>query len=284
MRMEERYRSGIDTSVKPDTIAYSTVLLCWANSRLRNAATNAERLLYRMEKLYAEGHFDVRPNEKCYSAVINCWARSRSPDAAQRAESVLQRMEYMYEAGISDAIPNTICCNAVLNCYAKSKLPDKAQRALYLIQRMNEQSQSGIQEVKADIISYNCLLNACATTEGDPDTRREALEIAANTFKKLYQSEACTLTSHTYASFLKACGNLIPMGDERMNMMKTAFRLCCDEGQVDRPVLQELQRALPDELCNQLVRGYVINGKPDVEAIPFGWKRNVEASKVPDPQ
>jgi hypothetical protein len=143
----------------------------------------------------------------------------------------------------SDSLPNTICCNAVLNCYAKSRLPDKAQRSAYLIQRMNEQHLLGTQEVKADIISYNCLLNACATTEGDSVQRKIALEIALSTFKKLYKSKAFTLTSHTYSSLLKACGSLIEMNDDRMSLMKTAFRLCCENGQVDRKVLEELQRS-----------------------------------------
>ncbi len=162
-----------------------------------------------------------------------------------------------------------------MDCYAKSRLPDKAQRAAYLIQRMNEQHQVGKQDVKADLISYNCLLNACATTEGDTLQRKIALGIALTTFKKLYQSKTFTLTSHTYSSLLKSCGSLIEMGDDRISLMKTAFRLCCENGQVDRKVLEELQRALPSELCNQLLRGYVIDDKPDVAAIPFGWKRNV---------
>jgi len=280
LRMEERYNSGIDLSVKPDTIAYSTVLFCWANSQDENAPINAERLLHRMEHL-AGKDTNIRPNEKCYSAVISAWAKSHFLDAAQNAENVLQRMEYMFESGICDSLPNTICCNAVLNCYAKSQLLDKAQRALYLVQRMNEQHQSGIQEVKADIISYNCLFNACATSTEDSDQRKRALDIVLTTFKTLYQTKAFNLTSHTYASLLKAFGNLTEMSEERITLMKTVFRLCCDEGQVDRPVLKELQRTLPAELCNQLVRGYVTNGKPDVEAIPFGWRRNIMNSIAP---
>ena len=85
--MEERYKNESDSSIKPNTIEYSTVLLCWATSNHINAAINAERILHRMEHLNAEGHFDVRPNEKCYSAVISAWVKSKNIDATQHAES-----------------------------------------------------------------------------------------------------------------------------------------------------------------------------------------------------
>lgn len=100
LRMEEKYRNETDVSIKPNTIVYSTVLLCWATSNHSNAVVNAERLLQRMENLYMEGHIDVRPNAKCYSAVISSWAKSKNVDAAHRAESILRRMEYMYELGV----------------------------------------------------------------------------------------------------------------------------------------------------------------------------------------
>lgn len=100
LRMEEKYRNETDVTIKPNTIVYSTVLLCWATSNHSNAVVNAERLLQRMENLYSEGHIDVRPNEKCYSAVISSWAKSKNVDAAHRAESILRRMEYMYESGV----------------------------------------------------------------------------------------------------------------------------------------------------------------------------------------
>lgn len=100
LRMEEKYRNETDVSIKPNTIVYSTVLLCWATSNHSSAVINAERLLQRMENLYLEGHIDVRPNEKCYSAVISSWAKSKTVDAAYRAETILRRMEYMYESGV----------------------------------------------------------------------------------------------------------------------------------------------------------------------------------------
>jgi len=276
-QMHSEYLQTRNASIKPDTVAYSSALQCWANSRAHNAAVRAQRLLSEMETRFIAGDKSVRPNEQCYGAVIHCWAKNASPDAAVRAEKILAKMEQMHEKGINNVSPNTICCNALLDCYAKSVYEDKAQRALGLIRRMNEQYLMGNKSVKSDIISYNCLLNSCANTITEDETiKREAITIAVNALQQLVRSKDYFPTSYSFASFLKACSTLMPLGNERVELVKTAFRVCCDEGQVDRQVLLELELALPEQLYIPLLRGYVVDGKAQMEAIPDGWKRNVD--------
>ncbi|MFN9980347.1 MAG: hypothetical protein ACK53Y_10555, partial [bacterium] len=84
-RMEKLYRDTRKESVRPDTIAYNSVLLafskfCEQNDSLHNreGADNygerCEKMLRRMERLYNEGENpDARPDTYSYNSVMNTW-------------------------------------------------------------------------------------------------------------------------------------------------------------------------------------------------------------------
>ena len=95
-----------------------------AKSGGKDAATEAEKLLGKMHKLYEGGDLCVKPNVVTYGAVIDAHAKSGEKNAAARADSLLAKMIHLNQMDPitnSDLCPNTYVFNTVINAHAKSK-------------------------------------------------------------------------------------------------------------------------------------------------------------------
>ena len=83
----------------------------------------------------------------------------------------------------------------------------------------------------------------------------------------------------TYATFLKACRNLIPADtDARESSVNKVFKKCCDDGQVNDLVLRELKSAVVSEDQLQTLLGG-LSKDAVISDIPLSWKSNVKEIK-----
>ena len=107
------YKNG-NHEMKPDTVAFSSVMDGWAKMSHVDKPEAAERalaLLQRMKELDADG---MGPNARTYTSVLTALAKSGTWDACSRARSLLYEMEKEYENGKIELEPSNIHCKSAL--------------------------------------------------------------------------------------------------------------------------------------------------------------------------
>lgn len=282
-RMEKFYESG-KTQVSPTHVTYTAVIdayakQCSASSSVADAEA-AEALLQQMEGACAtEGtsNSSIRPNKISYTAVIDAWGKCREEGSAKRAEAVLHRMQQKYEEGDETVRPNAITYAVVINAYAKSnESTDKAQKAFDVLNRMHALYRTTRDpSFQPNTVAYTSCLNACAFTS-TLEERPLALSLLQQTMEELENSPYCKPNHRSYATFLRGLSNLMPAGDERDAISKATFENCCERGEVDYIVLENLRFASDNVYTQQL--GPL--SKAPVKALmlhdlPPEWSRNV---------
>ena len=85
-----------------------------AKSDAKDAASNAESILQRVEVLQASG-YDIRPDLITYNSALDAWAKSSEYEAASRAEALLLR--------------NAVSFTSVIDAFAKCLSVDGPRKA-----------------------------------------------------------------------------------------------------------------------------------------------------------
>jgi len=189
-----------DPSLEPDKYTFCTALRAWAKSSDRkHGATNAERVLAKMQSLYhsdpTHNHL-FKPNQVAYNIVLNAHAHSSEDGSAERAERMLNRMldkqtsktelEFPEAGTSSDTVsyddgiqPGRITFNTVLDAYAKSLRVGSAGKAKALLDRMIVLRDSGVIDFSPCETSYNTVINAYAKAafRGEEGSAESALAI-----------------------------------------------------------------------------------------------------------
>jgi hypothetical protein len=132
-----------DLDVRPDKYTFNTVIHAYSKTGGKEAATKAQDLLLRMQKMHKEGNVLAKADTITYNCVINCWAKSnRGGDAANEAEKLLNKMHRLYEMGDPDVKPNVVTYGAVIDAFAKSGQRGAASKADGLLANMIRSHQS----------------------------------------------------------------------------------------------------------------------------------------------
>lgn len=280
-RMMKLYDKGLG-HVKPTNAVFNCVLNAWSRSKDPAAPRKAEEIFQWMETQYrTTGDHLVRPNEVSLCAVLNAWANHAENGGAERAMQIWKH----HMNSVSDeergfrptiAIPNT-----VIKAVARSKDPDAVRKAEGILLRLEEDYRSGASSLRPDVTTYSSVINACAYCAGDSTKRAEALETALRTFHKLCAMKDVSPNNIVYGTFFKVIQNLMPVGEEREELVQTLFDQCCDQGHVDSFVLTQVRYASPS-LYRELVEGPCGLGGPnshDIETvlrnIPIEWSASV---------
>ena len=169
---------------------------------------------------------------------------------------MLEHMEQMHNSGYKDVAPNTVVYNNVILAYARSHFKEKAEYAMELLQSMKEQYERGNNRLRPDVITHNSVLHACAASSIhglNTSQKRKVLFIASNVFKTMKVSIDIKPTSYSYVLYLKACGNLIPVGKTRTDLLRKVFILCGEDGMVNREVVHQIQLSCSPILANDLL-------------------------------
>jgi pentatricopeptide repeat protein len=160
VEMMERGRNG-EKDVQPDVRTWATLLRAWAQCGCPDGAENAQRVLDKLEDLYARGVTNVRPNYVCYTTVMGAWGRSRKKGALDQMESILKRMEQKYEETLeADIRPNTVSYVTAIDAYVRRSERDAAQRAQATVDRMMKLYSKGLGHVRPTRIVFNTLIHA----------------------------------------------------------------------------------------------------------------------------
>lgn len=284
-RLKEHYESG-KTYLKPTRVVYNAVIDAWAKSgRGTFGARKAEALLKEMEEMYAKGDASLAPTVVTYNAILNSWASSGTLCAGHMAVKYLDRMTMLNGTkGEIEIRPNDRTFNAVINAIAKSDSEAKAQKSLRVLRRMDKLYQSGYKGAKPNAVIYNSVLNAAAfpSTSADPKTKRKALDTAIFTLHELQSSKYGKPTELTYATFMKACSNLLSTEDDASlrEVIEETFHQCKEDGVIGDMFLSRLREAAPEDLYEDLLSDVVVANRDNVRVddLPQSWRCNVRSS------
>jgi len=230
-----------DIECKPDVVCFTGVIHAYARCKTMDSKTKAEKaeeLFHRMESLYADGDASVKPTIQTCCALINAFTANGE---YERAEIVLQKLKkYKLQ-------PNRIFYNSLLKVLANSSKFDKAEQAMSLLYNMKEKSKRGRKNMSPNIITHENVILCAAYSHGGIEHKRTAMSIALNIFNQLFETSQDQMTTFTYGVFILACRNLLQSGEERVQIVKQVFDLCCEEGKLSNHIILQIQKSVPEE-------------------------------------
>jgi hypothetical protein len=164
----DRHLSDPANNPCPDTISFSTVMKCWGRSRDYSAPEQAEKLLRKLESLYAEGKEECKPDIYLYSLLMNCWSKSRNKKGPWRVESIFRNLQTMARNGNIEMTPDAACWNTAINAWIGD-----GQRAEALFMEMIETKQKNSNAaVSPTPITLTNVMNAWAKTRSSATPAR----------------------------------------------------------------------------------------------------------------
>lgn len=280
-RMMQLYAKGLG-HVRPTRPVFDVLIQAWSRSKEKNAAQNAEKIFHWMENQYNQGGDTlVRPNEITLCAVLNAWANQAENGGAARALQIWEHTNSVATQGDRGFRSTIAMANVVIKAIARSKDPDAVMKAERVLLKLEDDYRSGQSYVRPDVTTYSSVINACAYCVGNAAKRTEALQTALRTFYKLYHMKDENANNITYGTMLKAIQNLMPISEERIELVRKIFDMCCEDGCVDYFVLSQVRFASP-QLYRDLVEGPCGLGGPGLKYgldavlknVPTEWTAN----------
>lgn len=267
--------------VRPTRTVFNVLIHAWSRSKRPDSAKQAEKIFQWMESQYRAGDELVRPDEVSLCAVLNAWANQAENGGAERAQQIWEHTESisLEERGFQ---PTIAMPNIVIKAIARSKDPDAVSKAEAILLRLEKDYRSGKNFLRPDVTTYSSVINACAYCCGNAGKRAEALEIALRTFNKLNDIEDEKANNITYGTIFKAIQKLMPIGEDREELVRTLFDQCCEDGYVDHFVLTQvryaspqLYRSLVEGPCGLVEPGASTSVESILQNVPTEWTGNV---------
>jgi hypothetical protein len=107
------------------------------------------------------------------------------------------------------------------------------------------------------------IIKACGYTQGGGADKHKALRVLLECMGELKSATIISPTPLTYRTLLNATRALVDDDSRRRPISATIFETCCKNGQLDKTVLEALEKSQPDLYVK-------LPGD-----IPPKWKRNV---------
>lgn len=241
-----------------------------ALSYQKGKAKEAEGILYKMIEQYKQGAEEMRPNAESFYNVIQAYRRVSDAGVAFKVEKLLELQEALRDGDDSTLKPSARTYNAAMAAMSRARDPKKALKSKRLLDRMKDLYQDGDDSFAPTLSAYRSLLNACAYTDGEPQDKLAAFQIAVDTLKELRESDALEADCVVYSLFLRACANLMPTTRKRDAVIENVFLKCCKDGLVSDGVLADFENGASDELQLKILGGFLADGVQP----PAEWSRN----------
>jgi hypothetical protein len=293
--LKQKYEQTKNTYNQPDMSTYTAVMECFARHGTIQSTEQVEALLSEMKEIQriSNNKRSVKPSVYTYTTVIKAWSRTYHPNAPHRAEELLKECIAMNQSGDNQRQNGyynnhhnkltSVVFTSVIQCWSRSQDPTKAVHVLQLLQQMRSMAKD-MPLVNPTLLTYNTAMDACTKTRGTPAQQTAALKIAFAIFKTMEITNNIVPNHVTYGTLLKAISALVPLGDETRNTLsKAVFDKATKAAQVDRNVIQQLQKSCDTAVLQSLLlsdpnnsmRQTSNNGNIDYEKIPIQWSKNV---------
>ena len=169
-----------DPTLEPSIATWGIVLACWQRLSKKgssDAASNAAKLLKRLETLHADGKLSYAPDAIAYVTVLNAWCQCKETErgGAKYAEELLDEMNERYMDGDDSFKPSAKSIRAVVDAWAKSERQEALFKAEEIFQRYDDMdylSDLNDEDIVKDI--YKALVFGWSKNE-DPERAHELL-------------------------------------------------------------------------------------------------------------
>jgi pentatricopeptide repeat protein len=254
---------------QPRTEMYNALLR--ALSYRKGGAREAEKILYEMIGQSRQGKEEMRPNAESFYNVIQAYRRVSDSGVAVKVEKLLE-----LQGALKDSDGNVLkvtarTYNAAMAAMSRARDPKKAVRSKQVLDKMKVQYKLGDNSFAPSVYTYRTLLNSCAYTDGEPEDKLAAFQIAVDALKELRESDYLDPDSNAYSLFLRACANLMPASRKRDAVIENVFLKCCKDGFLSDNALTEFENAASEELQLKIIGGFLEDGVQP----PAEWSRNV---------
>lgn len=218
--------------VRPTRIVFNALINAYSKSDDPSAASQAENIFRWMESQYQAGDEYVKPDEITVCGVLNAWANHAANGGAARAQQILDRIENLSdeERGFSHSI---ICYNILIKAWGRSREPGSVQHAATILKHLEDKCLVAADTgdghaIRPDVTTYSSVINCCAYYVGDEEGRKEALDVALQTFQKIQTDKNCEDGPNmiTFGTIFKAIAKLMPVGEPRDDLVSALFAQC----------------------------------------------------------
>ena len=103
----------------------------------------------------------------------------------------------------------------------------------------------------------------------------ESFKIALATFQDLCSDSNYETNSYTYAFFIKACSNLLPITELRLEMINYLFEQCCNQGKLSKAVLSRLINSVPRRDAQQILGSTKNIRSLELTDFPAEWSKKI---------
>lgn len=169
-----------DPTLEPSIATWGIVLACWqrlSKKGSNDAASNAAKLLNRLETLHTAGKLSYGPDAIAYVTVLNAWCQCKDSvqNGAKHAEQLLDEMNERYMDGDDSYKPSAKSVRAVVDAWVKSDRQEALFKAEEIFERYDDMdylSDPNDQDIVKDI--YKTLVFGWSKNE-DPERAHELL-------------------------------------------------------------------------------------------------------------
>jgi Pentatricopeptide repeat domain len=133
----------LDPTLEPNIATWGIVLSCWQRLSKKgssDAASNAAKLLDRLETLYSDGKLTYGPDAIAYATVLNafCQCKDAAKEGAKNAELILNEMNERYMDGDDSFKPSSKSIRSVIDAWLKSNRQDAVFKAQEIFKKFDE--------------------------------------------------------------------------------------------------------------------------------------------------
>ena len=138
---------------------------------------------------------------------------------------------------------DTKCYTSIIHAFSKSNDKNSASHARKLLDEMNRLQKEGLKGVSPNTFTYTAVINACTSAQ-DVKSKKEAFQIARQTFDELLTSPYLRPNQVTYESFVKVCTRCVDDYAQRKILIYSTFDKCCEDGFVTAKLLKHMRLGL----------------------------------------
>ncbi len=291
----------------PNTECYGAAILAWKHVATARECKDRERAIQRtydlLQEMIAAFHrttlVTIVPTTEHYNHVLEALTGSKMAKATNRAESLLRVLEQAADRAtveqledteeeksqfptITDVpvnlVPNADTYKYALMVWRNSKAPNKVQEAQAIVDRFKDRLDliRTVSTEKSMVDAMSAFISVCAK-ESSVQEGAEKMEVMFKALRTLESMKALGLTpnSTTYVALLEACDHLVQDGLDRQRILESTFVRACEEGFVDRAVLEHFKAAASTYLYAKLVVA-PCREVEHMKVVPDSWTRNVQ--------
>lgn len=194
------------------------------------------------------------PNALTYYRIVKMWIVTGSKEAGERGETLLSRLN-LFSAFTNDKNQlNDIRMKvkaSVLDCWKVSASAGKANAAMRsyrLFQRIYEEESldldsDDIKRQREKYFLFMKVIAACSQTKLEED-KSNAIDIALKLHKQM-KEDGIPLTPYSYILLLRCFHGYTSDHESKISLSSYLFQQACDDGLVNRYVLNSLKNANP---------------------------------------